>query len=304
MSDIGKEGPRIPTTSWEQIRAMQLSTPYSETLRAFFARSKEWRAQPRQPISEEELRNAIKQQVIKANAMVQNYHNPDLKMMKSRKVFAQGLARPEIGQQVLTRLYFGIDSRHSADAFSILIDEFSKAGCMRDIDIAFNETAIEEGRTTSDMLVIYEPQSRPVVLNKILSAYRLAKEQHPDVFNLTPRQREAVMRHAVMQFKAPIDANLSFVEMDPEDAGKSWDTDEVREIRAVSGINHVPIPSLPRLTDEDWLKKQEAVEKRVVWTKKAEEAIKSGNVKSGDQLEYKRKLSTPALVQRGTITAK
>lgn len=300
-----EENERItPAFSWEQIRAMQLTTPYSETLKAFFERSKKWRAQPRQPVAEDEWKKAIKQQIAQANDMVLNYHNPDLKMTQPGKIFAQGLNRPEIGKHILTRLYLSIDPRHSADAFKALIEEFSKVGCMRDIDIAFHDETIAEGKIASNMLIIYEPQSRPEVLNKILSAYRSAKEQHPEVFNLTPRQREATLRSTLTQFKASIDANLSFVEMDPEDVGKSWDVDEVNQIQKSTGINYFPTPDRTILTDDAWLKKQQDSENKVIWTKKSEDAITTGKVNPGDQLEYKRKLSAPALIQKGTVTAR
>lgn len=300
------EAPTALPETWEQIRATQLSTPYSETLRAFFERSGQWRSQPRQAIPEQEWRTAVAGQVAQSNDMLQNYHNPDITMTKPGKIFAQGVARPEIGQQVLTRLYLGVDPRHAADAFRVLVDEFSKAGCMRDIDVAFNEEEVTAGKIRDNTLIVYEPLSRPDVLNKILSAYCLAKQQHPDVFNLTPIQREAIMRQALMQFKAPVDANLSFVEMDPEDSGGSWDSGESAEIRAASGINHAPKPNAPGLTDEEWLAKARETEKRgaVVLTKKSKKALETGGIKSGDQIEYKRKLSAPALIQRGTIVAK
>lgn len=320
MGDIGQEIPlpadqavtkqeKSPNSkmSWEEIRAMQLNSPFSETLKAFFERSKQWKSKPGQQISEQDWRSATAQQVTVANDMLQNYHNPDVKMTKTGKVFAGGIARPEIGQQVMTRLYLGVDPRHAADAFKVLIDEFSKAGCARDIDVAFNEEEVVAGKIIDNMIVIYEPLSRPDVLNKILSGYYTAKNEHPDVFNLTPLQREAVMRSALIRDKAIVDANLSFVEMDPEDGGASWDSGEVTEIHSAFGINYAAnIATGKTLADEEWLRKVQTAEakKIVILTKKSRKALESGDVKSGDQLEYKRKLSAPALIQRGVIIAK
>lgn len=207
-----------------------------------------------------------------------------------------------MGKGVLTRLYIGVDPRHSADAFKALIEEMSKNGSMRDVDIAFNERDIKEGEITNNMLIIYEPLSRPEVLEKVLSAYRAAKMVHPNIFNLSPAQKEAIMRSAFIRFKAVVDPNLSFVEIDPEDLGESWD---LKIIKPVQDMFELRWDKNPDMSDEEWLEKVKKGEgHRIILTKKSQQAMDTGQIKSGDQVEFTRKLGAPALIQRGMLSVK
>ena len=149
-------------------------------------------------------------------------------------------------------------------------------------------------------IIIYEPKSRPEVLNKILEAYRQAKQERPDLFNLSPRQKASVTRRNLLAFKALVDANMSFVEMAPEDGGQSYDSSVINEIRELFGFDpRIMNPSLVSL--EGTMQLLEEKQRQFVMVREDREGFNKGRIKHGQEVHYKRKLSAPALIQTGTI---
>lgn len=288
----------IPSTSWEAIRNSHQSSKYSELYEAYLERSHAWQAEPRVAVEPADWKKAIDAQVADARSLLGTFQNPDSVMEEQGKIFAFGKERPPIGKDTLTRLYVGVDPRHATDAYKALLTSLEDAGVLKDIDVALNVPSMEEGRLAGNTIIIYEPSSRPEVLNKVLASYNGAKLSTPDAFALTPRQKDHIMRFNFDTYKATVDANLAFVEIPAEDFGDSYDGAIVNQTKDVYNFP-------PNATEQQKLDTMKAKETHgVVWTKETQAKIRAGSVKSGEVLEFKRKMSAPALVQTGTIVAK
>lgn len=287
----------LPSKSWEEIRNTHQSSKYSELYEAYLRRSSEWQKEPVIGIVPSEWKKAIDAQVADAHSLLGSFQNPNSVMEEKGKIFAFGKERPPIGKDTLTRLYVGVDPRHATDAYKALLASLGDAGVLKDIDIALNVESLQEGKLAGNTIIIYEPSSRPNVLNKVLSAYNGAKSSTPDAFALTPKQKDHIMRFNFDTYKATVDANLAFVEIPAEDFGDSYDSGVVTQTKDAFNFP-------PDATEQQRLDTMKAKETHVVWTKEVQAKIKDGSVQSGDVLQFKRKLSAPALVQTGTVVAK
>lgn len=283
--------------TWQEIRGYWESTNYSEIYESAMKRFKEWEAFPRVSIEPAEWNSKIYEQIKDAEQMLTGYNNPQASMLRTNKLVAMGKDRPKSGQENLTRLYLGIDPRRATDAYKALLAELSSRGCLKDVEVALNLEELEGRRLVGNTIVIYEPLSRPETLNKILEAYQAAKTNASAAFALSPRQKAAVMRENLRQFKATIDANLSFVEIPKEEEGRSFDTGGAKEIHDAFGL------PWGECTDEEWLKRVQEREKTgIVLVNSDKDRLRNGLTKPGDVLHYRRKLSTPALVNYGIVT--
>lgn len=295
----GKEA--IYPTAWEEIRTSYAEGSYGDYCEAAARRIKEWEKEPHAFVPQEEWENAVNAQLQKAKVLRGEHHTPGVVMTEdSAKIFAQGIKRPATGKDVLTRIYIGVDPRKATDAYAALLNELARTGILQDIDVALNLEELRDKKLAGNMVVIYEPLSRVDVLNKILVAYRQAKKNHPQSFSLSSRQKAHIVKNNIRQFKAVVDANMSFVEMAAEDRGRSYDSDIIVEIVKAFGNIDRGIES-----DEEWarqIKEREAG--RVVYTRADQRKIEDGNFKPGDTIQYKRKLTAPALIQLGSLIVK
>lgn len=283
--------------TWAEVRDYYLKTPYSEHVALGLGKIKEWEATPRTPVDQNAWNTAIDQQIDQGRQLMTSYPSQNVSWTETNKVVAKGKELPRYGQETLTRVYLGVDPRKASDAYKVLLDELDRFGVLKDIEASLNTDELAFKKLTGNTIVLYEPLSRPAVLDSILEAYRAAKIQNPELFELSPRQKAFVMRENLQQFKATIDANMSFVEMAPEEGGISYDTNVVNEIRKGFGFN----PG--SLTDEEFLASLKQKEQgRVVWTWKDQQRHEKDEVKSGDLMHYKRKMTAPALIQTGTVT--
>lgn len=288
---------RPPSASWEDIRNKHLSSNYSDIFAAYLLRSRAWQAEPPIAVDQKEWRQAIDGQVTDARALLTTFQNPNVTMDEQGKIFAFGKERPPIGKDTLTRLYIGVDPRHATDAYKALLTSLDETGVLKDIDVALNIESLNEGKLRGNTIILYEPSSRPEVLDKVLAAYYDAKTSTPEAFALSARQKDSVMRFNFDTFKATVDANLAFAEIPAEDFGQSYDTGVVDQTKTAYNF--------PRdATDLQILNTMNKKGKNgVVLTNNTQQKFKEGTVKSGDTLHYKRRLSAPALVQMGTIIA-
>ncbi|MCH8821115.1 hypothetical protein IID23_01170 [Patescibacteria group bacterium] len=287
--------------SWEELRESAKATPYSKQFTDFMEKSKKWLSEPRAGMPPEEWNSEIDVQLNKATKLVSEFQNPATTLEEhSTKIWAFGKERPKYGEDMLTRIYIGVDPRHASDAFQALLEEFGNQGILKDVDVALNLEVLNEKKLAHNQIIIYEPQSRPEVLNSILDAYRQAKLNNPELFGLSDRQKEKIMRGNLQQFKAIIDENASFVEMAPEDRGRSYDAAIVDQTRKAFSLYKLNI------SDQEWLDTVRKSEGHhgVVWTMADQGKIENGQLQSGDIIHFKRRLSSPALIQTGEVMIK
>lgn len=285
--------------SWEELRESAKATPYSEQFADFMEKSKKRLSEPRAGIPPEEWNSEIDTQLNKATKLVSEFKNPTTTLEeRSTKIWAFGKEWLPTGEEILTRFYIGVDPRHASDAFRALLEEFGNQGVLKDIKVALNLEVLKERVLAGNQIIIYEPHSRPEVLNKVLDAYRQTKINNPDLFGLLDRQKERIMRNNQMQFKAIIDENASFVEIAPEEGDRSWDADVVDDARRAFGLYNLNI------SDEEWLQVVRQEAHGVVWTPQDQKRIGNNLTKPGDVLHYRRRLSAPALIQTGEVTKK
>ena len=263
---------------------------------------KVWGANPRPAgVEISDWNRAINEQIAKAKELPDTQRR--LATIKDSqevdKISAIGKDMPRFGQEKTTRIYIGTDPRKATDVYIALLDELEANGAMKDINASLNMEVLREGKLTGNMIIIYDPMSRPQVLERILEAYRNAKQTHPDLFFLTPRQRAAVMRWDLRLFHATVDANMSFVEQPAYRHGGTFDEDDRVRIQKAFGIG------TEDYSDQEWFEKTQKYDtKGVVWSSADEKKIHNGQVNTGDVFHFERKLSAPALVQEGTIVAK
>ena len=293
-----------PPASWTEIRNKYINSSYSETYQAAMDAFRRWEASPKAPgVEVEEWKRSIDEQIRKAREL------PDSQRAGARilntedevgKISAVGNEMPPFGQEDTTRIYIGTDPRKTTDAYIALLAELEANGVIKDVNASLYTDALSEGRVTGNMMIIYDPKSRPEVLDKILQAYQAARRKHPEPFVLTPHQRALIMRGNLRNFHATIDANLSFVEQPATRGGGSFDTFDAVELQKAFGMGTGESGSL---SDPEWLERTRKGEKRVLYNHEAREKIDKHQFKAGDILQYERKLSAPAIVQRGTIVA-
>lgn len=286
-------------TTWQEIRNSWLQTPYSEHYAAAVKKFKEWESTPKVGVDEHEWNMAVNRQITGAKDLLTSYRTPQANMVETNKIVAVGVNRPEYRQDTTTRMYIGLDPRRTTQAYRALLEQLESIGVLKDIEVALQLESLESRKVQGNMIIVYDPLSRPDVLEKILTGYRNAKNAAPKAFDLTPRQRAKVMRENLQLFKATIDATLSFVEMPAEEGGRSYDSGGVQDTYKAFGIR------MGEYTDEEWLKLVSKRENnRVVYTYADKQKIEKGETKPGDMLHYKRKLTAPALVQYGTVTVR
>lgn len=293
-----KEVPLIEKP-WREIRNAFESTPYSELYQAGLRRIQEWEKTPRQSIDPKDWSNSIKMQIQKATEIPHSQRIPGTYLWeeKDKKIWSQGDdVSKDDSPRTLTRLYIATDPRNATDAYLALLRELSSNGVISNIQVALNTEELFIERLVPNNIIIYEEDSRPEVLDKVLAAYRKARSQNPKLFELSPRQKASVMRANLRNFKAILDSNTAFVEMAPEDKGRSYDSGIVQQTAAAYGIGTYA-------TDEEALATIQKKEKKgVVLT--TQDHGKVGHTKPGDILHYKRRLSAPSLVTQGEIVMK
>ncbi|CAN5175235.1 hypothetical protein BH11PAT1_BH11PAT1_0510 [soil metagenome] len=292
-----KQERALVKSSWNEIREYHLKSKFSEICEAGFVRIAEWEKSPRLPINEAAWNKDVAMQIEKADSLRKGISFSGTHWLETNKLFAIGDNMPEIGKAKLTRLYVGLDPRKATDAFIALARELEANGVAKDIETALNLEAVKAGKLAMNMLVLYDPASRPEVLDKMMQAYRNAKLQSPDAFSLTDRQKASVTRINLTQFKAIIDANLAFVEMDAEDQGRGWDAMAIMELK--QSINLPP----HQLADQDFVTLMRRKSNVTVLTNLDHHRTLQHLVKPGETLIYKRKMTAPALIQRGTSIA-
>ena len=94
----------------------------------FMEKSKKWLSEPRAGMPPEEWNSEIDVQLNKATKLVSEFQNPATTLEEhSTKIWAFGKERPK-GEDMLTRIYIGVDPRHASDAFQALLEEFGNQG--------------------------------------------------------------------------------------------------------------------------------------------------------------------------------
>ena len=279
---------QVSTTnkSWEEIRSDYQNSPYSNFAEAVFNRIGLWEVAPRVGVLEAEWNKHTDEQIRKTRKFPYNSHSESASIWYSNeadKIVARGKECPKTGKGILTRIYIGLDPRKSADAYMALVKQLENIGVLKDIDVSLYMEVLESRVVAGNAIVIYEPLSRPEVLNNILKAYREVSQAHPELFFLSPRQKATVARENVRSLKAIIDANMAFVEMAPEERDRSWDSDVIHPIS--QALQLISPPGTQSLTDSDWLQRLKANER-------------------GSLVIHKRSLSVPPLIQQGTSTVK
>lgn len=281
--------------SWSDIRNQYLRLGYSEIYKTAMQTIRTWEQTPRQTVEVADWQKAIQEQVDKAKSLPSSkrqsakiYDSTDV-----NKISAIGNSMPPFGREKTTRVYVGTDPRRATDAYIALLDGLEASDVLKDINASLFMEVLKEGKVKGNTIIIYDPLSRPEVLDKILEAYRNAKQNEPSAFSLTPRQRAAIMRENLRNFHATIDANMSFVEQPATRKGASFDTDDRFRIQQAFGCESA-------FTDKQWLDQTSKKAKGVVFTYLDIKKITDGQAMPGDILHYERKLSAPALVQEGT----
>lgn len=289
--------------SWTEIRNNYQNSRYSETYQALAQQFKVWEASPIVGTDPVEWDRSCNQQMDKSRFLLQK-SNPLATISEDKdvdKIAAIGKEFPLFGKKGATRLYIGLDPRRATDAFQALLLQLEANGSLKDIQAALNLDTLRGKKLASNMVIIYEPLSRPEVLDKVLQAYQEAKQKRPDLFSLSDRQKAFVMRDNLRSFHGLVDENMSFVEMNAYRKGGAFDSQDRGDLFIAFGINAaLPIP------DEQWITRTRTSEKEVGYKFRYEDQLRQrqGLVKPGDTLYYERKLSVPALVQYGTIIAK
>lgn len=286
-----------PFTSWQELREYHQSTPFSEHAKKAFAQIRDWESTPRVGVDPQVWKKVVDEQVRKAEQLSKDYPSAqNIEWIRTNKIVAAGKEMPNYGQDVLTRIYLGIDPRRATDAYIALLAEFDRLGCLKDIESSLNLEELKTQQLVGNTIILYDPQSRPDVLNKILEGYRVVKAKRPELFALIPRQKASILRHQIRQFKGTIDENMSFVEIAPEEGGRSFDADVIGEITNVVGMRG------RTFSDEEFLNIVEHHSRRPVFSVVDASKIDRGEFKSGDTIPYKRSMSSPFLIQRGEIT--
>lgn len=299
LEHVVKSEPLL-TKSWPEIRASFLRESFSSFARTILDTIKQLEIQPRSRVSVEEWNRDVRLQVEKARGLPRNGKFKEAAVHDSgTKISVIGSRCPEVGKGILTRLYIGLDPRKGADAFISLVEELNNEGVLSEINSALNMEELGLGRLSGNMIILYEPLSRPDILDKIVIAYRRAKDKNPNAFSLTPRQRASILRENLRQYKEILDANLSFVEMAEEDGPVSYDSGAISQINNAFNVN----PIL-HLTDDEWLTRiNQRVVTGIVLTRESQREFDRGKWSAGAKFAYKRKLSAPALIQKGFISA-
>lgn len=294
----------LSTSSWKEIRDKYQNSHYSQIYESIMRLFKVWESSPRVAVDEDQWNRDIETQMEKAKGLVMA-HSPLAKMIDVEeggvdKIAANGNEVPSFGKENATRIYIGVDPRYATDAFQALLYQLEANGVLKDIQAALNIEELREKKLAGNMLIIYEPKSRPEVLGKVLEAYQGARLKHPELFNLLDRQKAFVMRDNLRHFHALIDENMSFVEAPAVREGKSFDTIDAPEIKKAFSIGQ----GTEAYNDEQWLSQVKKIELGVVFEYADQRKIDNSLTKAGDTMHYYRKLSAPALVQYGTITAR
>ena len=290
----------IPS-SWTEIRNRYANSRYSEFYQIAMRRFREWEATPESTEVHTDLNEAVQEQIAKAkelpNTQMQTATIKDTS--ENEKISTFGKELPSYDSGKMTRVYIGTDPRKTADAYIALLHALENVGVLKDINASLNLEPLadpNDRKPRGNSLIIYDPMSRPEVLDKVLRAYKTARAKNPEAFYLTPRQRAMIMRENLRNFHATIDANVSFVEQLAFRKGGSFDTHERGAIQKAFGI------SVLRLSDQEWFEITQKLDtKGVVLSYDDEEKIKKGEIKTGDVLHSERRLSAPAIVQEGTI---
>lgn len=295
---------------WQEIRSHYRHSKFNEMYQLAMKQFEKWEASPRTIVEEAVWNQAIEGQMQKAKEMV-GKNRPSANIIEDKdKVAAIGRELPLFGIEDSTRIYLGVDPRKSADAFIAFLDELEANGVLKDVNVAINLEALRGKQITGNMIIVYDPMSRLEVLDRVLKAYRNARASNPEAFALTDRQKAAIMRWNLRHFHATIDVNMSFVEQPkigaPSKTVRSFD--EVDALRIQGQFNLDPNTFFTthgrEYTDEEFLQAIKARERMEVFTWEDQERIRTGFVNPGDVLRTDRKLSAPAIVQRGAITAK
>lgn len=291
----------IPTINrpWQEIRDFYAQNNYSVLAEETLAKIKQWKSEPKTYVRTVEWHQQIKEQIQKALSIPSNSKYDEAQIADTRtKIYCSGLQRPEIGKSILTRLYIGLDPRKAADAFISIIDQLKKQGVLKDLDIALNMENLYGENVAGNTIIIYEPSSRPTVLDKILASYRQARAENPELFALTAKQKAEIARGNLLQLKGIIDANLSFVEMAEEEAKSfSYDFHVAADIKTVFVGKEHP-------GDNEWLArlKSSEIDGAFIPTFSSIKRLEDKQIKLGDTLAYKRKANAPFLVQKGRTT--
>jgi len=302
---IGLEQPirsePLVAKTWPEIRASFVREPYSSFAKTMLDYVRDLRLDPNIRIPADEWNRDVDLQIKKAREL------PKEKKFKGAGIYDSGTKISVIGRHypehrkgVLTRIYIGLDPRKAADAFEALVEELDRDGVLSEINSALNMEELGKKILAENSIILYEPLSRPEILDRIMQAYNKAKARNPQAFDLTPNQRATIIRENLRGYKAILDQNLSFVEIAEEDGPVSYDSGVIAQTHWVFNIH----PLLDKMPDEEWLSRIRQREAHVVFTEESRRRLDSGEVKTGDKLDYKRKLSAPSLIQKGFIVAK
>jgi len=308
---------KIIDKSWAEIRESATKTPYVDQYDPILKKLKEWKNGPHQPADSEPVDEKRQRQIEKVREFLSNSNFPfNAEAQPSTppgnhntKCFTDGRLAPTIGQETLTRLYLGVDDTKSGDTFIELVKALQSEGVLKDISLAFYEdTIIKNGEdipkfknVSHNTVVMYEPYSRPEVLDKILSAYRKVKKEHPDFFILTAAQQAKVYEANLINFKQLIDPNLAFVEMAPDDLGKSWEVAKVMDIYKKFGVISPSMVGIEGIFTSLRKYLGQSPESGVL-TQESENKKSREGFKPNDVVYFKRKLKNPGLVQMSSQT--
>lgn len=303
---------KIIDKSWSEIRESAAKTPYVDQYDPILKKIKEWKSAPPQPADSEPVDEKRQVQIEKVRDFLSNSNFPfNVEAQPSTppgnhntKCFSDGRLAPTIGHETLTRLYLGVDDTKSGDTFIELVKALQAEGVLKDISLAFYEDSIikngqdvpENKNVSHNTVVMYEPHSRPEVLDKILSAYRKVKKEHPDYFTLTAAQQAKVYEANLINFKQLIDPNLAFVEMAPDDLGQSWEAEKVMEIYKKFGVIRPAAVGIEGIFTSLRQYLGQSPEAGVL-TQESENKKAREGFKPNDVVHFKRKLKNPGLVQ-------
>jgi hypothetical protein len=170
----------------------------------------------------------------------------------SNKLNIFGRNLPQYGVNKLTRIYFSVPQSSIITAFDTLRDTLTENGAINSIQLALNRESLQTDNQDSvqdNDIILYIPDSNIDTLTLCSQAILKAKQKNTQAFQPPTSQLATVKADAAATFKVPLDDSTWFVEMEPIEGGRSYDTSTVVNFRKMIYRGyHSQIDGLPNLT--------------------------------------------------------
>ena len=144
---------------------------------------------------------------------------------KGNKLTIKGRYRPNYFEKQATRVYMAASIEKLAEAFELLREDLAAHHVLENINLVMNLEALDVSNlkiVDNNAIILYVPDSNPIVLTKICASIKRLKQAAPLPFQLSKEQEATVRAVSASEFMIPLDNTTWFIGQEKEKGNRSF----------------------------------------------------------------------------------